>query len=467
MEEITLQELFFILRKWYKLIIAITIIAISLAGAISHFVLKPEYRTFTTMMIGESRESRLHNTIEYEDLVLNQRLVATYVELLKSRAVTDRVIDNLNLDISYSGLRNKVNADLVKNTEIIKVEVTDSDPNMAAKIANVTADIFVDTIRDIMGVDNVRIIDRAQIPINPVSPNIKLNIAIAGVLGLMLAIFLAFLFEFLDDTIRSATDIENHLKLSVIGTIPIIDKYESQLISITNPKSPISEAFRTLRTNIKFSAIDKEIKTIVVTSSVPEEGKSLVSNNLAWVIAQANLRVLLVDCDLRKPKVHRNFKLSNNQGLTNILIGEKNLFEVVNRYESLTNLHILTSGPIPPNPSEIIGSNRMKEFLKMAREDYDIVILDSSPIGLVTDSAVLSTISDALIYVTAIGQTKIDMAKSAKELLDLVDANVIGAVLNKIPVDGRSYYQYSSTLFDKYYRIEEDRSKRRRRSDRA
>ena len=127
MEEITLQEIFFILRKWSKLIIAITIIAISLAGAISHFVLKPEYRTFTTMMIGESRESRLHNTIEYEDLVLNQRLVATYVELLKSRAVTDRVIDNLNLDISYSGLRNKVNADLVKNTEIIKVEVTDSD----------------------------------------------------------------------------------------------------------------------------------------------------------------------------------------------------------------------------------------------------------------------------------------------------------------------------------------------------
>ena len=282
--------------------------------------------------------------------------------------------------------------------------------------------------------------------------------AIAGVLGLMIAIFLAFYLSFW--MIQSeCNDIENHLKLSVIGTIPIIDKYESQLISITNPKSPISEAFRTLRTNIKFSAIDKEIKTIVVTSSVPEEGKSLVSNNLASVISQANLRVLLVDCDLRKPKVHRNFKLSNHQGLTNILIGEKNLFEVVNRYESLTNLHILTSGPIPPNPSEIIGSNRMKEFLKMAREDYDIVILDSPPIGLVTDSAVLSTISDALIYVTAIGQTKIDMAKSAKELLDQVDANVIGAVLNKIPVDGRSYYQYSSTLFDKYYGIEEDRSK--------
>lgn len=261
-------------------------------------------------------------------------------------------------------------------------------------------------------------------------------------LGLMMGVFFAFLMEYLDNTIRTKADVERHLNLPVLGAIPVFDNKATKLISLTNPKSPVTEAFRTLRTNIQFSSIDEEIRTLVITSSTPTEGKSVVTNNMAAIMAQGDKKVLLIEGDLRKPRIHEHFKLSNHQGLTNILVGDKDLKDVVNRYAPLDNLYILTSGPIPPNPAEILGSKKMKDFLNKAKEDYDIILIDTPPIGLVTDSAVLSTICDALIYVVAVGQTEVDVVKHSKDLLDTVNANIIGVVLNKVPVDGRSYYKY-------------------------
>lgn len=224
------------------------------------------------------------------------------------------------------------------------------------------------------------------------------------------------------------------------------------LITNNDPKSPISEAFRTLRTNIQFSSIDKEIRTIVITSSKPGEGKSTVSANLAVSISQEGKRVLLIDCDMRKPTVHKVFNITNIHGLTNILMGNKELSDMEHKFNGeASTLSILPSGPIPPNPSELLGSNRMKAFLEQIRLDYDVVILDSPPIGLVTDSAILSTLVDGTILVLAAGQVEVEVAKRSRELLDKVNANIIGVVLNKIPITGRGSYKYSHYQYDTYY----------------
>ena len=230
MEEISIQELFFTIRKRLVLIISLCILFIAVAGVLSYFVLDKEYETFTTLIVGKPKDYQGENNIEYNDIILNQRLVSTYGEIVKMRVVADKVIDNLKLPISYSEFGNKVSVELVQDTEIIKLKVVDEDPVLAADIANETAEVFMDSVKDIMLVENVQVIDKAQVPKNPVSPRPLLNMAIAGVLGIMIGIFIAFLLEFLDDTIlleflddtiKTENDVEKKLELPVIGIIPL------------------------------------------------------------------------------------------------------------------------------------------------------------------------------------------------------------------------------------------------------
>ncbi|MTM43691.1 polysaccharide biosynthesis tyrosine autokinase, partial [Turicibacter sanguinis] len=196
----------------------------------------------------------------------------------------------------------------------------------------------------------------------------------------------------------------------------------SDLITISNPKSPVAEAYRTLRTNIQFSNIDGNLQTICVTSSGPGEGKSTTISNLAETFAQAGNRVAIIDCDLRKPRLHRIFKLTNTKGVTTLLSGQSEIEDVIQVAGS--DLTVITSGPIPPNPSELLGSKRMKDLLEVLKKRYDIVLIDAPPVGLVTDAAILSAIVDGIILVVASGKTDIDGAKRAKKLLENVGARI-------------------------------------------
>ena len=235
-----------------------------------------------------------------------------------------------------------------------------------------------------------------------------------------------------------------------------------ELITQKNPKSPYSEAFRTLRTNIQFSSIDKEIRVILFTSATPKEGKTTVAANLATSIAMGEKSVLMIDCDLRRPRLHKVFQIPNVEGLTNILMGEKRLGEVEYRGSGeSSSLSIVTSGPLPPNPSELLSSIKMKNFLEDVRASFDMVILDSPPVGLVTDSAILSTIADGTILVIEAGKTEIEAAQRAKELLDKVNANIIGAVINKIPIDKRGAYRYNYYQYGDYYGEDDRKIKKR------
>lgn len=234
---------------------------------------------------------------------------------------------------------------------------------------------------------------------------------------------------------------------------------ENNIISHTNPKSPISEAYRALRTNIQFSSADKPLKCIVVTSAGPMEGKTTTVTNLAVTFAQAGIKVLLIDADLRKPKVHKFFKISNDKGLTNYITSHAELMNTV-RHDIVKNLDVLTCGIIPPNPSELLNSKAMRTFIDNMKSEYDIILMDSPPVGSVTDASIISTYADGTIIVAKSGKVNVDAVKRAKETLDKVNANILGVVLNNLDKKalGNNYYYYQ------YYYSDDTADKKRKKN---
>lgn len=216
---------------------------------------------------------------------------------------------------------------------------------------------------------------------------------------------------------------------------------ENQLITVSSPDSPAAEAYRTLRTNIQFSSVDRKIKTLAITSSGPGEGKSTTAANLAVVLAQNGHKTILVDCDQRKSKIHKIFKISNQVGISDLLVGNIELNDAVKSI-SIKNLFIMTSGTKPPNPSELLGSKKMYELLEKLKEVFEYIILDTPPILSVTDAQVLAGHSDGCILVVASGETARDSAVKAKELLQKVGAKILGVVLNKLPINQKGHYRY-------------------------
>lgn len=290
-----------------------------------------------------------------------------------------------------------------------------------------------------MKIENVQIIDKAEVPTTPVKPRPFLNMSIAGTLGMIIGMLLVFLIEYMDNTIRTASDVDKYLGFSVIGTVP--KSKNKELIIYNNLKSPVSEAYRTLRTNIQFSSIDKIIKTMVITSSGPGEGKSTIISNLAISMALTEKKVLLIDADLRKPRMHHIFNMDNSYGLTTVLVESMDYKDSI-RLTDIKGLDLLTSGPVPPNPVELLGSNKMKKLLETVAGEYDIVLLDTPPVGILTDAAVVSSKCDGVLLVCATGQTIIKAALTSKEHLQKVNANILGVVLNKVPINKTSFYKY-------------------------
>ncbi len=216
-----------------------------------------------------------------------------------------------------------------------------------------------------------------------------------------------------------------------------------KLITKRNPKSPISEAYRSIRTNIEFSNIDKEIKTILVTSSQQNEGKSTVIANLAVSFAgMENKKILILEGDLRNPTVHRMFNISNTHGITDILTGQKSFDECVHKTE-IEGLEVLTCGKMPPNPAEMLASNKMKALIESLKDYYDYIFIDSPPIGIITDAGIISTYADGTILVVASKEVDIEMAQISKDRLEKVNANILGVILNKFEEANGAYGYYN------------------------
>ena len=333
----------------------------------------------------------------------------------------------------------------------------------------------------------VQIVDTAKPPLYPVRPKKKLNILLGIMFGFALGVGIAFFLEFLDHTVKTGEDLER-LRLTVLGTIPVVHtdqiirrlkkegrefsdadlhRVEAKLITRFSPKSPVREAYRSLRTNIQFADIDKPKRVILMTSSASKEGKSTTAVNLAITLAQMGSKVLLVDSDLRRPAVHNFFGMEKTYGLTNLLIGSLAFDDVIKRTE-IEHLDVITAGDIPPNPSELVSSEAMRKFIVEARSRYDHVLLDSPPVIAVTDAAVLATRVDGTILVVSSGYVNKKEVMRAVSLLRNVKGSILGVVLNALDIKKMfgSYYYYFHYYQYYYYYGSDPKKKGERRTKR-
>jgi succinoglycan biosynthesis transport protein ExoP len=311
------------------------------------------------------------------------------------------------------------------------------------------------------------VIEPAITPADSISPRPLLNTLLAAVLGLLLAAAVVLVVEYLSDGIRDAESIAEVTGLSTLGTIARMKRNKGgsemyQLAALLYPRSGVAEAYRTLRTNIEFSAVDAPIRTLLVTSSVPGEGKTITAANLAVVFAQAGRRVLLVDADLRKPGVHRVFDLANGHGLTTLMRGDGVALDAVSHLSEQENLRILTTGPLPPNPAELVGSQRMRTVLASLQKTVDLIIVDSPPLQAVTDSAILSSMLDGTLFVIDAEHSRRRNVRASRQALAKAGATVLGAALNRVPARAASDY---ASYYGGYFSSDEPGARTKRAPD--
>jgi succinoglycan biosynthesis transport protein ExoP len=289
------------------------------------------------------------------------------------------------------------------------------------------------------------IIEPAQISTVPVSPNVQLNVMLAAAAGFMLGVGGALVLEYIDATIKSAEDVRQFLGLAVLGSVRRIKGkgYKGKLITTHDTFSPTVEDYRMLRTNIQFAAIDRPAKSLVVTSPTPGVGKTVTAANLAMIMARADLKTIVVDSDLRLPSLHKVFQVSNLDGLTDLLRSpEREIGDQYLKYPGIENLQLITSGPLPPNSSEMLGSERMADLIQRLEEMADVVIFDSPPVLPVTDAVVLSQRVNGVILVVEAGRSRRDTTRECLVRLNQAGANLLGVVLNGVPSRGRGYNYY-------------------------
>ena len=318
--------------------------------------------------------------------------------------------------------------------------------------------------------DNIKIPAEATTGV-PVGPNRSRNIMIAFIASLLAGIGLAFLMDYLDDSVKTSDDISRHLGLPTLALIPHYLSTErrkllaagnaapvgpsTSLITLEERQSPMAEAYRHLRTSLLFSSAGKPPQSILVTSSQPSEGKTTTAVNTAITLAQADTEVVIIDCDLRRPRLHSYFDLDNNKGLTNYLSGERNTENLIKQCRDLPRLKVITSGPIPPNPTELLSSNEMKNLLQFLRGRYKHIVIDSPPAISFTDAAILSTVVDGVVLVAMANKSSIHLMRRFKQRLGAIGARIYGVVLNGLKSGSMEYDYYGNGYYD-YYRSSDD-----------
>ena len=534
-----LRRYFALLMHWAWLIV----LAVVLAGGTAYLVssqVTPVYQASTTILINQAPSTRAS---DYAALLTSERLAQTYAQLITKKPVLQGVVDTLRQDYGVSvelqDLEYGVTVQPVRDTQLIEIKVENTDPVLAAQIANALVSVFSRTIQETQtaryaetknslqqqlddlgqrieadslalqnlgdspdaqaernrletqlnqnrqlyaallqtfeqvrlaeaeSISNVIQAEPATVPLRPVRPRVMQNTLLAAVVGGMLAVGVVFLVDALDDTVKGPEDITRNTGTVVLGVIASYDAAKSDLVTLAEPRSPIAEAFRSLRTNIQFASVDKPLQSILVTSALPSEGKSTVAANLAITMAQSGKRVVLLESDLRRPSVHRYLKVPNRMGLSTMFVRPQVYLDGNLQGTRIPNLKVLTAGDLPPNPSELLGSERMQAILRQLREQADVLILDTPPMMAVTDAVVLAPRVDGVLLVARPGGTKISALRTAVEQLRRTGANILGVVLNEVQMKGYRYRYYSNMYYYygyyEYYGRENGKGKRKRR----
>lgn len=448
---LTLGDYVQILRKNWLLILLSTVLATAAAGAYS-FLQTPQYQASTELYVSV-RSADADGAVS--DLTQGgtyaRQAVLSYVDVIETASVLRGVIDDLGLDASVGELREMVSAKSPSDSVLIDIDVLGPDPALAAEIANSVAENFTDVVTTVLEKPTagntspvqISVVEEAETPTAPVSPNIPRNVALGFLLGLLLGIGLAVLRTALDTRVRTPKDLLNLTDVPTLGAILDDPKANRDpLVVHSHPRSPRSESFRSLRTNLQFVNVDGSPRTFVITSSAPGEGKTTVSTNLAISLAQSGATVALVDADMRKPSVATRMGLDGSVGLSSLLAGMVEIEDVIHPWGK-DRLFVLPAGRIPPNPSELLGSVEMKDLLARLAEHFDYVIIDTPPVLAVTDAAILSGIAGGTIVVAALGLARKNEVRAALDSLDGIANRVSGIVVTHTPSKGPDSYYYT------------------------
>ena len=441
-------------RNW--IVLVASIMCGLLVGGVATLLVRPTYAAESQLFVaiqGTGTVTELQQGNSF-----SQARVRSYVKTVGTPAVLQPAIDSLGLQVSASSLAGRVKATSDLDTVIITITAEDTSPVQAAAIAQAVADSLVRTVDMLEKPKNggtspvtLSVIRPAEAPASPTAPNAKLNLLIGLLTGLLVGVIVALLRTLLDNRIRGEADLRRVSDAPILGGIAYDpEAVKKPLLTQSAHQSPRAEAFRQLRTNLQFANVGGRAKTVLVTSSLPGEGKSTTATNLAIALAQAGQTVCLVDADLRRPMVHEYMHLGRDAGLTTALMGGVDLNDLLQPWGE-DHLYVLTSGQVPPNPSELLGSAEMKMLVQNLEDAFDAVIIDAPPLLPVTDAAVLSQFVGGVAVV--VGSHKLKQNDLAKALnsLELVDAHLLGVILNQLPVKGpdayqQSYYSYASTV---------------------
>ncbi|WP_082805756.1 polysaccharide biosynthesis tyrosine autokinase [Pseudoclavibacter helvolus] len=458
-----LRDYLRILHKNWIIILISTLAGVA-AGAGASLLMTPKYEASAELYVSvRSTDSALVGELA-QGTNFARQAVQSYATVVNKEIVTARVIEELGLDTTPKDLAEKITATNQLNTVVIEITVVDEDALMAATIANSVATNFIDVVANDLekptgaaeSLVKIKPVQSAQVAEEPVSPRVPLNIAVAGFLGLVIGIAIAFVRLLVDTKVRSTHDIAQITDRPVIGTITFDpDAGRRPLIVHEEPKSPKAESYRALRTNLRFMDIENTRHSFVITSSLPSEGKSTTSANIAIALAEQGAKVVLVDGDLRKPKVATTMGVDGSVGLTDLLSGRAEPKDVLQRW-GRGRLYVLPAGRIPPNPSELLGSHTMQQVHDQLLAEHDYVIIDAPPLLLVTDGAVLSELAHGTLLVVASGQTPRSALAGAVAQLEGIGSEVSGIVVTKVPTKGPDSYAYGSYgAYGAYYGTDE------------
>ncbi len=451
-----LRDYIRILHRNWVLILVLTILGG--AGGFGFAATQtPLYQSTTRLYVSVQADSANPATGDLvQGTTFARQIVASYVDVVSSALVLQPVIDDLDLDMSVGALASRVTAEAPLNTVNINITVTSTSGQQSAVLADAVASSLVDAVQTTLeppvsdgAASPVRltVVQPAVEPTAPFSPRIPVTVVVAALFGLVLAVLLSVLRNALDTRVRTLHDLEQLTEAPLLGGIAFDPEATKRpLIVQEDPRSPRSESFRALRTNLQFLNVEGGPKLFVVTSSGPGEGKSTTTANLAIALAETGARVALLDGDLRLPRVADYMGIEGGVGLTDVLIGRVEVADVLQKW-GRGQLFVLPSGPVPPNPAELLGSAAMSQLLATLTEHFDYVLIDAPPLLLVTDAAVLSKLTRGAIMVAASGKAKKQEFEGALRTLQTAGGKLVGVIMTMLPTRGPDSYGYGAYAY--------------------
>ncbi len=464
LEYLSIEEILNIIKKYLKLIIGITIFTTVISFILAFFIITPKYTVYTKVFIGKqngSEPNAYSKNYANDDVEMYQKLLKTYCEIIKTNSLVEKAVNKYNISHTPSEILEDLKCTPAADTQILKIEYTNSNIDESKKIISAITDEFIKEAEELIPNGKIKAVENVIVPQKPSFPNKNLFLAGGFGLGLFISFLWIFFIEFFDNTFKTKEKLERITGLPVLGAIPDqmqlgrisrskksnrYKRFNNMFIVESNPTSIVAEAYRTLQTNIEYSS-DKYLQTILITSAELEEGKSTIAGNLSLAFAEGDKKVIIIDCDLRNPTLHKKFNISNETGLSDAIKNCSNIRKSIANYNG--NLYVMPSGKSFDNPATILASSGMDNVIDYLKKYFDVIILDSAPILTVTDANILSTKVDGTLMVVRAGMTTISSILEAKNLLQIVDGTILGTVLHSIDFSGNK--NTSQKIYDAYY----------------